>query len=74
VVTVAEYTRLYFAGVRGDEPEFTAWIAEREFVFEKCAEGWILTSQRLLLDEDGIPPLNEPANASDRRALENVEL
>ena len=54
-------TRLFFAKIHGDEPEYTAWSVERKFVFSENAYGWEMISQELLGDTP-IPPMNEPTN------------
>ncbi|MBP3041711.1 amidase domain-containing protein [Bacillaceae bacterium Marseille-Q3522] len=59
VLDIEEYTKLFYKKVRGDEPEYTAWVSERQFVFEKGNSSWKLVSQKLL-DDSGPAPINEP--------------
>ena len=63
VIQIREFTRLYFARIHGGGPEYTAWAVVRKFVFENDGNVWNLLSQGLLNDV-GIPPLNESTNAT----------
>lgn len=61
---VEEFSRLYYAKIRGDEPDYTAWVVQRRFVFINGAAGWELVSQQLL-NNNGPAPANEPTGASE---------
>ena len=67
-LVIEEYTKLYYEKILGDEPEYTAWVTEREFVFEKGSQGWSLQSQRLLNDQ-GPAPINEATNVTQKDML-----
>jgi len=60
---VEEFTKLYYEKIRGDEPDYTAWVTHRRFVFSKGTTGWELVSQELL-NSNGPAPKNEPAGAT----------
>lgn len=60
VARIEETTRLDYARVNGDEPPFTAFQVEREFVFKKEKEandGWILEDVQYV--GGGLAPINE---------------
>lgn len=68
---IEEFTKLYYDKIHGDEPDYTAWVSDRRFVFENGAAGWELVSQELLGDQ-GPAPVNEPTGVTEdamRRAL-----
>lgn len=65
---VEEFTKLYYEKIRGDEPEYTAWVVNRQFIFEKSRNGWVLVSQKLLNDF-GPAPINEPTGATKNEML-----
>ncbi|HET8683661.1 MAG TPA: amidase domain-containing protein [Micromonosporaceae bacterium] len=58
---VEELSRLSYAKVNGHEPEYTAFMANRRFVFNRHGTTWRLDSAELL--GDGAPPVNEPTGA-----------
>ena len=67
VLDIEEYTELYYKKVTGEEPEYTAWVSERQFIFEKLPTGqWNLISQQLL-NPYGPTPMNEPTGNYERR-------
>jgi len=71
---VEEFTKLYYEKIRGDEPDYTAWVSHRRFVFSKSTTGWELVSQELL-NENGPAPKNEPAGVTKdamRRTLVEI--
>jgi hypothetical protein len=72
ILTVRELTILYYEAIRGDEPEDTAWAVNRTFVFERNMQNWELVSHRLLIDDNSIPPINEPINRTKNEMLEIV--
>ncbi|MBT9147297.1 MAG: hypothetical protein DDT32_01051 [Syntrophomonadaceae bacterium] len=61
---VEEFSKLYYAKIRGDEPDFTAWVVQRRFVFVNGEAGWELVSQQLL-NNNGQAPVNEPTGATE---------
>jgi hypothetical protein len=65
---VEEFTKLYYEKIRGDEPEYTAWVVNRKFIFEKGRNGWGLVSQKLLNDF-GPAPINEPTGTTKNEML-----
>ena len=56
---VTEETTLAFKKVRGDEPDVTAFVAEREFHFVRDEAGWVLVSHGLT-NPAPPGPINEP--------------
>jgi hypothetical protein len=60
-LVVTEETTLAFKKVRGDEPDVTAFVSEREFHFVRDEAGWVLVSHGLT---NRAPPLpvNEPVD------------
>ena len=75
VLDIEEYTELYYKKVTGEEPEYTAWVSERQFIFEKLPTGqWNLISQQLL-NPNGPTPMNEPTGITREemnQALTNI--
>ncbi|REJ20812.1 MAG: hypothetical protein C6W54_19195 [Bacillaceae bacterium] len=64
VVDIEEYTELYYKKITGEEPEYTAFVSDRQFYFEKTPTGeWKLISQRLV-NPYGPVPINEPAGVT----------
>jgi hypothetical protein len=62
VARVEEWTQLEYVKVSGDEPDYTAFKAQRDFAFERDAGRWVLSDVRYV-DEGGIPPVNEVLTA-----------
>ncbi len=60
---VTERTALTYKKVVGDEPDFTAFVAEREFHFVRDAAGWVLVSHGLTNQAPPVP-INEPTGAT----------
>lgn len=59
IIDVEEYTELYYKKLMGDEPEYTAWVSDRQFVFKQSPSGeWYLISQELV-NPYGPAPINE---------------
>jgi len=56
---VTEETTLAFKKVRGDEPDVTAFVSEREFHFVRDEAGWVLVSHGLTNQAPPLP-VNEP--------------
>ena len=69
---VEEFTKLYYVKVFGDEPDYTAWVVEREFIFRQGMEGWVLQSQRLI-NENAILPPNEATGVATIDMLQAVD-
>jgi hypothetical protein len=67
-LTVVELTSLYYAKIRGDEPELTAYEAERVFSFVREDGGWTLTRQ-VLVPSVGPQPVTEPDDVSSNLPL-----
>ena len=61
---VEEFTKLYYAKIHVNEPDYTAWISHRRFVFANGAAGWELVSQELLNNGDPVP-VNEPTGVME---------
>lgn len=59
---------MYYKKIRGDEPEYIAWVAECQFIFEKGRNNWVLVSQKL---SNNIAPasINEPTGAQKDEML-----
>jgi len=57
-IAVKEQSKLYFAEMYPNQPEYVAWVTLREFVFDRHGERWELT-MNILLNGKGLPP-NEP--------------
>lgn len=62
-VVVVERTTLTYKKVVGDEPDFTAFVVERQFHFTRDAAGWVLVSHGLT-DQAAPPPINEPYSSA----------
>ncbi len=58
-LVVEELTTLTFKKVRGGEPDFTAFVTEREFHFVRDAAGWVLVSHGMM-NQAPPAPMNEP--------------
>lgn len=67
---VEEFSKLYYEKIRGDEPDYTAWVAQRRFVFLNGATGWELVSQELLNNSD-LVPITEPTGATENTMRTN---
>lgn len=75
VLDFKESSKLYYAKINGDEPEYTAWKALRQFVFEKSGEVWELVSHELI--DRGPAPINEPTGVTEgqmRSSLNSREI
>lgn len=71
---IEEFTKLYYAKIRGEEPDYTAWVAQRRFVFANGLAGWELVSYELL-NGNGPAPVNEPTGVTEdmmRRTLAEI--
>lgn len=74
VVDIEEYTELYYKKITGEEPEYTAFVSDRQFYFEKTPTGeWKLISQRLV-NPYGPVPINEPAGVTKEEMNSALEL
>lgn len=58
VARVEEKTEFVYAKIHGDEPGFTAFRTQRDFVFRRSSNGWRITDVRLMTDV-GPLPVNE---------------
>lgn len=63
VLDVEERTRLTYAKLLGDEPDYTEFVTDRRFTFTRDAAGWVLESQGLS-SKEAPAPINEPTGAS----------
>lgn len=58
VACIEETTELYYVQVSGDEPPYTGFQVEREFVFKKNARnGWVI--EDVIYRSEGLAPINE---------------
>ncbi|MCD8255354.1 MAG: amidase domain-containing protein [Oscillospiraceae bacterium] len=60
---IEENGKLYYDQITGEEPEFTAWKAVRNFEFERNGSTWQFVSQQLV--GDGPVPSNEPVGVTE---------
>lgn len=68
VARIEETTKLHYARVHGDEPAYTAFQVEREFVFKKGTKGLVL--EDVQYTGEGLPPINEPIHAEPTEPTE----
>ena len=68
ILVVEEFSKLYYKKIHGDEPEYTAWVVEREFIFAKDSQGWTLLSQQLI-NELYPAPINEATGVTKNEMI-----
>lgn len=70
---VEETSRLYYAKVHGDEPDFTAFRVERELRFVRRNNGWVLDDAQLA-NPDGVAPINELVETTSADPISKPEI